>query len=192
MKILIKKGTHRALNQRRGIDLNIFGIGSMAALVTFTKESKYILNNQDDQDDWNKLFGKSWGFSPLFKQFEMHENSSRWVWRYNTRSNMFQISPYVYHNGIRIHQGIGSYGIINLKVDEPVFLAIVPDKDKQFVHFRYTKDIQNLDANAYPENLITLDSVYQNIPSTRGFTDSGFFGGNQTPPHTISYEFIKF
>ena len=72
-----------------------------------------------------------------------------------------------------------------------MFLCIVPDKDNQVVHFRYTKNISDVDDNGFPNNLITLDSIGQNIPSLAGFLDAGYFGGNETAPNQIEYNFIK-
>ena len=89
MKVIIKKGRHMASNQFKSIRFGLFGLGTLGAMVFFPKQARYLTANPSNQPDWNKLFGCSWGFDPLIKQWEMHENSSRWVWRYDNNSGLF-------------------------------------------------------------------------------------------------------
>ena len=60
----------------------------------FTDSCKYLLD-ENDQLDWNKLYGVSFGL------FGIHKNSVRFVWRYNPEINKIQIGAYWYLNGCR-------------------------------------------------------------------------------------------
>jgi hypothetical protein len=90
MEYIIKKGKHYSnwfnfpfFTTRRSIKFQ-FMIDS---------SSHYTLNNEDDYD-WNKLFG-------LSNSWNAHESSARICWRrYN--EEQFQICLYAYDNGIRV------------------------------------------------------------------------------------------
>jgi hypothetical protein len=56
--------------------------------VQFTKDSKYTC---DDQDDWNKLCGISFGLKP-------NKNAVMFAYKYNPQEDYWQIIPYINRN----------------------------------------------------------------------------------------------
>jgi hypothetical protein len=186
-KVKIKEGSHLASNQFTGIRTGLFGLGKVSAVVSFNEDSVYLTKNKDNQPDWNKLMGCSWGFFPLFKQFQMHENSSRWVWRWNPDEQVFELAPYVYINGIRIYAETGSFPILKLKMNQEIYLALVPLKDESRCYFRYTYDVKNTPFGTTFGDLETLCYVDQPISSISGFIAPGYFGGTEPAPRDISY-----
>jgi hypothetical protein len=201
MKVIkIKKGNHLASNQFTGVRFGMFDNGQIGAIVRFGRDARYLTKDPANQMDWNKLLGCSWGFNPLLKQFQMHENSSRWVWRWNNAISKFQVAPYIYVNGECIWAEKGGFPIIDLNIDEPICLWLVPDKSKSEVYFRFTKDIASLNISSHANNfkekinlsgLETLFTTYQPIPSISGFIAPGYFGGTETAPHDICYDYLK-
>lgn len=84
---------------RRPWPFRIIGLQSqedymMRKSFTFTESCRYDLNS-DDQYDWNKLYGASFGL------FGIHKNSVRFVWRYNKTTDKIDIAAYWYLNGER-------------------------------------------------------------------------------------------
>jgi hypothetical protein len=192
MKVRINKNCHLASNQFTGLRLNLFGTGTMAAMISFGKDAIYETKDVVNQDDWNKLFGASWGLFPLAKQFQMKINSSRWSWRWKPELECFQVAPYVHQNGMTIWAELGNFPIINLKVDEKIFLIVNPQQDKQIVNFRYSKSIRSSFLHTYPviDDFQTF-SFSQSIPSLAGFSAPGYFGGDEKAPKQIIYSFEK-
>lgn len=89
MEYIIKKGKHYSnwfnfpfFTTKRSIKFQ-FMIDS---------SSHYTLNNEDDYD-WNKLFG-------LSNSWNLHESSARLCWR-RLNEEEFQVCLYIYDNGIR-------------------------------------------------------------------------------------------
>ena len=130
----------------------------------------------------------------------MKENSSRWAWRWNNTINKFQVAPYLHINGETIWAEKGGFPIIDLDIDEPICLWLLPLKSLSEVYFRFTKDIASLNINGLTKNfketidlskLETLFVSYQPIPSISGFIAPGYFGGNEVAPHNINYDYLK-
>jgi hypothetical protein len=160
MKIL--KGMHMSIDQFTGL---WFG-APLERKITFTDSCRY--NIGEDQKDWNKLYGMSFGFKPLIKQFQMHENSARFGWRYDPQSDCIEVAPYLYTNGKREYAET-----LNLST---FFCEI----GKEY----------NMSITAYATYVLyTVGSKHwvleQNIPAHRGFTAPLYFGGNKPAPHII-------
>lgn len=69
----------------------------------FSEQSKYRLHsNNQNYLGWNKILG-SYQFNIMaFRQsFGMHANSHRIVWRYNHRTDTFDVATYTYLHGER-------------------------------------------------------------------------------------------
>lgn len=81
-QITIYKGTHFAIPNSFG-----FFITQVTGTGTFTARSSYDLKDED-QFDWNKFTGIA--FTPL----EPDRNSVMVGWRYNLRSQEFEIAPF--------------------------------------------------------------------------------------------------
>jgi hypothetical protein len=68
------------------------GVDKLSYIVKFTDSCRYDLGN-DNQLDWNKLFGVSVGY---------HKNNSiRLAWRYNKETELIEIAKYSYFEGTR-------------------------------------------------------------------------------------------
>ena len=86
------KVTHRKRHHRTNILTNLkirwaLLLGYRKVKVTFTIESQYVLNHQD-QLDWNKICG--FGSIVTKKGIKKHERVL--VWRYNYQNKLFQVS----------------------------------------------------------------------------------------------------
>lgn len=90
--------------------------------VKFDKSCVYTFLNED-QLDWNKLFGVSYLTG-------VHRHSYRFGWRYNPLTNLIELSAYYYQNGIRQVKELGEVGfdreyelIIEQKKDKVIFVV---------------------------------------------------------------------
>lgn len=160
MKIL--KGTHICIDQFTGIWLG----KPIEKKILFTDSCRY--NVGTEQKDWNKLFGMSFGFFPLVKQFQMHENSARFGWRYNPDTDRIEVAPYLYTDGKREYAETLGIDVFSCEIGAVCPMSITP-----FASFvLYTAGSSSWALN-------------QNIPSHKGFTAPLYFGGNAVAPHTI-------
>jgi hypothetical protein len=190
MIVKIKEGRHLS-NQFTYPRFNWFGNGKVGAIVQFGDKAKYETKDPSNQDNWNKLFGCSWGFNPLLKQFQMHENSSRWVWRYKPSHNIFQIAPYIYADGIRLYPENMGFPIINLKPNTSIYLNIVPDLKTPIVRFNYSFDFKQYVHGIDVITQTELCAISQPIPSINGFVAPSYFGGSEAAPNDIEYFFER-
>jgi hypothetical protein len=157
--ITIYKGTHFAIP-------NSFGLftQSVAGSGTFTADTSYDLGDED-QYDWNKFTGIA--FTPL----EPDRDSVMVGWRYNLSSGNFEIAPFY-------------------NVDKK---RILPNEQTEVISVPAGQTFQF----AVDYNGVTISyggkSVYKPFPS--GLTAnvwtaarvSGWFGGNEVAPRTVSY-----
>ena len=158
-QITIYKGTHFAIPNSFGLFIQ-----QTAGTGTFTANTAYDLGDED-QFDWNKFTGIA--FTPL----EPDRDSAMVGWRYNLTSGEFEIAPFYNVNKVRI-----------LPNEQTEVIAVPVDQTFQFL----------VDYNG-----ITLTygdtTVYKPYPE--GLTPnvwtaarvSGWFGGNEVAPRTISY-----
>ena len=151
-----------SINQFTGIWFDV----PLEKKVVFTDSCRYYIG--EDQKDWNKLTGVSFGFTPLIKQFQMHENSARFGWRYDVQSDMIEVAPYLYTNGKREYAE--TLGL------ETFFCEIGKEYDLSITAYA-TYVMYNIGAKHW--------AIEQNIPAHRGFTAPIYFGGNKRAPHTI-------
>jgi len=84
----IAKNTHRGFNWIRLTTAKSFSVE-----VVFHKAA-YNLNNEN-QLDWNKLFG-------LSGNWHHHDDSIRLGWRYNNETNKIEFCVYSYKDGMRV------------------------------------------------------------------------------------------
>lgn len=177
MNIKIKEGWHLS-NQLVALPrFGLFNNGEVVCKVTFTDSCRYTLTD-GDQEDWNKLScGASWGFFPLVKQYMAHENSSRWGWRYNPKTDKIEVTPYFYVNGERNYAETLGIKPIELEIGKKYELIIRPYKG----YVAYT-------IRPKDEIILWCKRFDQNVPSTLGWNLPAYFGGTKPAPHRIEYE----
>lgn len=90
MEYIIKKGNHYS----NWFNFPLFTIFKRSIKFQFMIDSSshYTLNNEDDYD-WNKLFG-------LSNSWNHHQSSARICWR-RLNEEQYQICLYTYDNGVR-------------------------------------------------------------------------------------------
>lgn len=163
-QITIYKGTHFAIPNNGG-----YFIKQTVGTGTFTTNSAYDLKDVD-QFDWNKFTGIA--FTPL----EPDRNSAMVGWRYNLSTQEFEIAPFYNVDKKRILPNENplspGYEVISVPAGET---------------FQFNVDYSGI-------TLIYGDrTVYKPYPP--GLTAnvwtaarvSGWFGGNEVAPRTISY-----
>lgn len=187
----ILKGFHVAINQFTGIAIGELHNGKSGFVVKFTDSCAYEID-PENQADWNKLCGQSWGFFPLIKQYQMHYNSSRFGWRYNTTTDCIEVAAYYYVNGQRFYENDPSK-ILSIPRDiekggfKEVYLGIIPLVTTQEVIYTYCFDfkLDSFGIDFQGNGIQKLSQYSQNIPNLNGFSAPIYFGGQTKAPHTI-------
>lgn len=183
MIVKFKKGRHlsnRLVNRPRFNLLNR-AEGVLQAKVIFNDSCKYIHKNPKEQADWNKLMGCSWGFQPSIKSYMMHQNSSRFGWRYNPVTDLFEATWYLYDKGKRSF-GSGDE-IITFQSEDEVEFFICP-----FITLgEPQQEVLYTVLNHKTGEGISVTKT-QHVPNYDGWLESGYFGGNIPAPHDMSYE----
>jgi hypothetical protein len=161
--ITIYKGTHFAIPNSFG-----YFIKKVGGTGTFTADTVYDLKDED-QKDWNKFTGIA--FTPL----EPDRNSVMVGWRYNLVSQEFEIAPF--------------YNVDKKRIlpNEQTEVISVPAGET----FDYFVDYSGVRISyggktvykPYPEGLKPNVWTAARV--------SGWFGGNEVAPRTVSY-FLKF
>jgi hypothetical protein len=158
-QITIYKGTHFAIPNNFG-----YFITETVGTGTFTTNSAYDLTDVD-QYDWNKFTGIA--FTPL----EPDRNSAMVGWRYNLRTQEFEIAPFYNVDKVRILP------------NEATEVISVPAGETFTFDVNYTGITLGYDGQhvykAYPEGLTPNVWTAARV--------SGWFGGNEVAPRTISY-----
>ncbi len=158
-KIRVFKGTHVALPLNAA-----FFTRKVTGSATFTPDTSYDLGDVD-QYDWNKLTGIA--FSPL-----QHDRNSAMVgWRYNLNTEEFEIAPF--------------YNVDKKRVLPNELTEVISVPADQA--FTYTVDYDGITVSygdktvykPYPEGLKPIQLTASRV--------SGWFGGNEVAPRTISY-----
>jgi hypothetical protein len=158
-QITIYQGTHFAIPNNSGLFVKqTVGTG------TFTTNSAYDLQDVD-QFDWNKFTGIT--FTPL----EPDRNAAMVGWRYNLRTQEFEIGPYYNVDKARISPKPDE--VISVPVGETFEFRV----DYTGITLSYGADQRVY--KAYPPGLTA--NVW-----TAGRV-SGWFGGNEVAPRTVSY-----
>lgn len=161
-KHIIWRGFHRPFPFR------ILGLNKIEDYIfkkgfTFTESCKYNLYDED-QLDWNKLYGVSFGL------FGIHKNSVRFVWRYDLYFNAMNIGAYWYIDGVRNFKELCSLSLnkqYNFKLtflDNKVIFTILDE------YIAIGKYILEMDANVINKNKYEC-GIY--------------FGGNRRAPQRI-------
>ena len=163
-QITIYKGTHFAIPNNFG---GVF-VQRVAGTGTLTSDSVYDLKDED-QRDWSKFTGIA--FTPL----EPDRDSAMVGWRYDLTTQEFEIAPFYNVDKVRILP------------KDPAEVISVPAGET----FDYLVDYTG----------VTISYGDQRVfkPFPEGLTPniwtavrvSGWFGGNEVAPRTLSY-FIKF
>lgn len=156
--ITIYKGTHFAIPNSFG-----FFIKEVTGTGTFTANTVYDLKDSD-QFDWNKFTGIA--FTPL----EPDRDSAMVGWRYNLKSEEFEIAPFYNVDKVRILPTPPD--IISVPVDE-TFQYLVDYSGVTLTYGEVTV------FKPYPEGLIPNVWTAARV--------SGWFGGNRVAPRTVSY-----
>lgn len=152
----IKQGRHRAYPLSLGIHT---GKTSESYEVIFDESCRYELDSEN-QEDWNKLVGWSYGLH--------HQNSIRIAWRYNKESDKIQLALYIYENGIRIIKESGNFYDINELIRLELFHS--------YSHITLMTGNYNANTwiNAYKTKLTTKPKW--------GYNLGCYFGGNMESP----------
>ena len=157
--ITIYKGTHFAIPNSFG-----FFIKQVSGTGTFTPNTVYDLKDED-QYDWNKFTGIA--FTPL----QPDRNSVMVGWRYNLNTKEFEIAPF--------------YNVDKKRIlpNELTEVISVP-ADETFTYFvDYTGVTISYGGKTvfkpYPEGLTPNVWTAARV--------SGWFGGNEVAPRTVSY-----
>ena len=163
-QITIYKGTHFAIPNNFG-----FFIQQAAGTGTFTPDTVYDLGDAD-QKDWNKFSGIA--FTPL----EPDRDSAMVGWRYNLTTQEFEIAPFYNVNKVRILPNENplspGYEVISVPAGE-TFQFLV-DYTGITLTYGDTTVFKPYPVGLTP-NVWTAARV------------SGWFGGNEVAPRTVSY-----
>jgi len=163
-QITIYKGTHFAIPNSFG-----YFITETVGTGTFTSNTVYDLTDVD-QYDWNKFTGIA--FTPL----EPDRNSAMVGWRYNLNTQEFEIAPFYNVDKKRILPNENplspEYEVISVPAGETFEFNV----DYTGITLKYG-DRQVY--KAYPEGLIPNVWTAARV--------SGWFGGNEVAPRTVSY-----
>ena len=158
-QITIYKGTHFAIPNSFG-----FFIQQAAGTGTFTSDTVYDLGDED-QFDWNKFSGIA--FTPL----EPDRDSAMVGWRYNLTSQEFEIAPFYNVNKVRILPNERTE-VISVPAGE-TFQFLV-----DYTGVTLTYGDQTV-FKPYPQGLVPNVWTAARV--------SGWFGGNEVAPRTVSY-----
>ena len=158
-QITIYKGTHFAIPNSFGLFIR-----QAAGTGTFTADTVYDLGDVD-QFDWNKFSGIA--FTPL----EPDRDSAMVGWRYNLTSQEFEIAPFYNVNKARI-----------LPNELTEVISVPAGQTFQFLVDYTGITLTYGDTTVYKPyptgltpNVLTAARV------------SGWFGGNEVAPRTVSY-----
>lgn len=169
-KITIKKGNHLSISQPLSIPCVL--PKESCYIFSFTQESKYILND-GDQQDWNKLIGYSVGLLPTNGIRPAHYNSIRVGWSYDPIKDCFLVSPYWYDQGKRMYHE--PHEALTVKTNEEFVVEFYKHSNGVFI-----LQIENLKSGRMSSAAISLSSNF-------GYLLPPYFGGNKPAPNDISY-----
>jgi len=156
--ITIYKGTHFVIPNRWAL-----WVTKESGDATFTADSAYDLKDED-QYDWNKLAGIT------FTPWRPDRNSSMVVWRYHLQNGMYEVGPF-------------------FNVD---FAYVFPNDDQVITvpadqMFSYTVDYNGISVT-YGDITVhkaTPVDLKPNFWTSARVT--GWFGGSEVAPRTVSY-----
>jgi hypothetical protein len=132
----------------------------MSGAFKFTESCLYEFHDED-QFDFNKLFGFSIGYH--------HNNSFRFAWRPNDLIDKIEVATYSYINGERTQ----SIPLLEAEPNKWYYYTIYYDPIELKVYYT-VNDIT-----------VTEDVSQLNKTSGWGYTTRLYFGGNKRAPHKI-------
>lgn len=160
--ITIYKGTHFVIPNRWALWVTKDSGGA-----TFTADSAYDLKDED-QLDWNKLAGIT------FTPWRPDRNSSMVVWRYNLQNGTYEVGPF-------------------FNVD---FRYVFPTTDEIITvpadqTFTYSVDYDGISVT-YGDRTVSKSTPADLKPNFwTSARVTGWFGGSEVAPRTISYYQIR-
>ena len=160
----IYKGTHFTIPNNSG-----FFIQKVSGSGTFTTNTTYDLGDAD-QRDWNKLTGIA--FTPL----EPDRDSAMVGWRYNLTTQEFEIAPFYNVNKVRI--------LPNENPLSPGYEVISVPADQTFT---YIVDYTGVTISYGGRTVFKPYPVGLTPNVWTAARVSGWFGGNEVAPRTVSY-----
>jgi hypothetical protein len=136
----------------------------VSKVVEFNDSCRYDLGD-NDQDDWNKLFGFSYGYH--------HKNSLRVGWRYNKETSKIELGHYHYIHGERVYSKACD---IDVNKEYIISLALLQDVETYF----------NVNAiQILVDGVIAGDGYYTDLKPSWGYKLGLYFGGNRVAPNKI-------
>ena len=163
-QITIYKGTHFAIPNNFGG----FFVQRVAGTGTLTSDSVYDLKDED-QKDWSKFTGIA--FTPL----EPDRDSAMVGWRYDLTTQEFEIAPFYNVDKVRILP------------KDPAEVISVPAGET----FDYLVDYTGVTISYADQRVFKPFPEGLNPNIWTAVRVSGWFGGNEVAPRTLSY-YIKF
>jgi len=156
--ITIYKGTHFVIPNRWAL-----WVTKESGDATFTADSAYDLKDSD-QYDWNKLAGIT------FTPWRPDRNSSMVVWRYNLQNGMYEIGPFF--NVDFAYDFPNDDQVITVPADQT---------------FSYSVDYNGIsvtygDTTVYKATPVDLKPNFWTSARV-----TGWFGGSEVAPRTVSY-----
>lgn len=139
------------------------GLLTMTKTVVFTPSCLSLPNRPDCDNDWNKLFGWSYGWH--------HSNSIRVAWKPPLdKAGVIRIGFYIYERGKVRYAGMG-----NIKVDLEYDISITHDDLTNTLSYR----IRN---STYDRQLST---PWRGIKKCAGYRLGLYYGGNCPAPNDM-------
>lgn len=129
----------------------------------FTDSCKYNLGNED-QLDWNKLYGVSFGI------FGIHKNSVRFAWRYNLVTHKIEIGAYWYLDGFRNY-----HKLCDVEINDIINFKLT------FLHDSVVFTVLD-DLTTIGKYVLYLN---ENVLRKQKFECGIYFGGNRRAPQEI-------
>lgn len=143
----------------------LFKLPNLRRRVRFTESCRYTLPAYNQQDV-NKLYGLSFGFS--------EENSARFGWRYNPATDKIELLAYV-HDGGQLNR--------DAQYDFPVVAAVAIGEAVE-LNILVFKSLYTFIVGGYG----TIDVPHSKLNTTYGVTRGFWFGGSQVAPTDITVE----
>lgn len=142
--------------------------------IKFDRSCMHDLVPDEDNKDWSKLFGISFGL------FNIHKQSVRFGWRYSKDKDLIEICYIIYQVGDDGNVTVQRTHIADVEFDELVRYTIEINRDTSIPN----ADIMNCTLKMSGRDINVNTSVYATDVMFRcgcGF----YFGGNQKAPHKM-------
>lgn len=168
-KHIIYKGLHRPF------PFKIKGLNRIEDYIfkktfRFTESCRYNMHTED-QYDWNKLYGVSFGI------FGIHKNSARFVWRYDLATQKIEIGAYWYIDGYRNY-----YTLCSVEINDTINFKMTFLHDS--IVFTVLDDLM-------PTSKYVL-YMNEDILEKNRYECGIYFGGNRRAPQRIEIKEYKY